>query len=266
MKQYREAGFIHREGRPVAYFIQDTHLAKELKGGKAQATLQYSKVDVEQFNTLVRQGMVQFLTWENDSIVCRYCDEERKWLKKHKFNKDYINSAERNYWDWDAAFAEEHVSLAEKKSCLAVSACMIASAFGASVFAMQAYGATDTIYHLLRQIETLKKQGIFVTALGVNSATLALSASSSSIKFLNQAIDGISLLIDTHTLRNTLVGGDIKAFTSVKNSRNPKYLALADELDALTRTNLDKLLQENQNVSVSNTESSSRTIENTNMF
>lgn len=87
MKRYHEAVNVRIGDSIVAYFLQDTRVLKDPYDTKALVSLPWSKVSSEEFVQLVKQDEVQFLTVENDKIVCHLTDEERKLLTKNKLKR-----------------------------------------------------------------------------------------------------------------------------------------------------------------------------------
>ncbi len=271
MKQYREAAFIRDGDNGVAYFIQDTRIVKEPNDYKALTALPYIKVDKEQFDTLVRRGMVQYLVWENGHIVCHLTDEERQWFKTAKVKKKYVDLIEQHYWDRDTSFEMQHITLAEQNFGLATAACNIASVLGMKLLLMAVYGSEEAISSLIKRETELKKFGlVMLNNHSANHVSLAVSAVASSVWTLSNKIDKAGFLIDTRPLRNTLTGENIKAGSLVKSVGDSKYLDLADTLDSLTKGNLHAANQRKSVAEILNSHSSSEelntTAATTNMF
>lgn len=151
MKPIMESAVIKDGNKRVQYMIADTH-GKPYDG---QLGI-WDRVDNTRFEELVKNNQVQFLVWENNAIKCRYTPEEIKSLGK-RFNKEWIQMSQENYWSMDLTFKYKHIESASRCIGIACSTMQVTQTFNLYSLPITMYGNVAFMVNMINELGIISK-------------------------------------------------------------------------------------------------------------
>ena len=110
MKSLHECAVIKGGNKRVGYFVVDV----DSNSPTDVVQKHWILVGKDNFESLVQQNRVQYLVWEDNTIKCRYTEEERFELKRHHMNDDVLALTEKYYFDMDVTFKCRHINLSSQ--------------------------------------------------------------------------------------------------------------------------------------------------------
>lgn len=141
MKKYHECCCIKGSNSRSLYCIAEC--------GVKDTAINYPWISVSEtdFNALVMNNEIQLLEWvDGVGAVGRYTKEELKALKG--YGKDFLELAQKYYWDLDVNFPQEDFSFASALNTVTASVNAVMSMFGVKVVVVYFVGNIQVANYL----------------------------------------------------------------------------------------------------------------------
>lgn len=239
MKPLHECGVIKDGNKRVAYLVTETN--KWADGNVTDK--QWNIVLAKEFEDLVKNNKIQFLVWSNNTIKCKYTEEELKILRGKGWKDNLIKHTQDNYWTMDLSFKYRHINYVLRDNAIACSLAGITKMFGMHMIPMYMYG----------NVFLMEKMVTDLTFIVNNSLTKTFKHNSSNVgqlilplayfdKMLNFLGEQYKLLFDTSTFKSLIKDScDFPRVPIIQGKANPKVA-----LEIVSR--IDKLTFDNENI------------------
>lgn len=240
MKPLHECAFVKDGNKRVAYFVSEISITPNIDEVLSRP---WRIIESSQFEQLVANNQVQFLVFDNNTIKCRYTQEELAALK-HRFGGKFIIKTQDDYWNMDVSFKSRHIQAATSGKAIACSCASIEKVLGMHMIPIYMYGSVPFMINMIQELELEVGQPLnkIFKHNKENVASLALPSTYFD-KLIDKLGNKYKLLFDTsamkYILRNEIKTPKIPILYG--KSDPEKMLKLLERLDRLTLKNEEAL-------------------------
>lgn len=233
MKPIHECAVVKDGNRRAAYLITQTSSCCNAD----VVHKHWELVDAQKFEQLVKENQVQFLTYENGAIKCRYTNEEFDVMKR-TMKKDLILNMQEHYWEQDVTFKFRHVMAANSCKGIACSLAGIVKVLGMTQLPIFMYGDVNIMMNMLDELRQRTNVNLNKTLKHNMENVGQLIIPLSVLDELLRTPSGRALMFDTSLVKyqlrndNTLLKKGI-----VRPANSEKAFSIVTKIDRATLDN-----------------------------
>lgn len=204
VKPLHECAVIKDGNKRVGYFVMqaDSVIPDSL-------TAPWIFMDREAFTEAVKANQVQYLVFENNSIRCRYTQEEAAELRKKHLTNAWLEETQDNYWNMDVTFKSKHINA---QTVFPEAICMTfgspTKVFGMSMIPIYMYGYIPAMVNLINILSNKVNNPNLNNTFKHNSHNIGSIVM--PVRYLDTIADLINsykIFCDTSTCRYVLANG-----------------------------------------------------------
>lgn len=208
-------------------------------------SMPWRMIGATEFESLVASNKVQYLIWENNTIKCKYTNEEVKELMRKGWKSELIKQTQENYWNMDLVFKYRHVEAAMRHQALACSLAGVTKMFGMYMTPICMLGNIASMESMVLELSKIVNNRLDRTFKhnNCNIGQLTLPMVYFDRLLVDATFSKYRLLFDTSTTKFMLKNNcTMPRIPLIQGKANPeKTLKIINRLDRLTLDN-EKLL------------------------